>query len=73
MPGGQFLVNNLIGGVLWASALPVLGFYLGKRIPNIDKYLLPIIIGVVILSIIPALIHLFGQSRKDQAKTTKQD
>lgn len=54
-----FLTYNIIGGFLWAVLIPVTGFYLGKTIPDVDKYLLPIIIMIIVLSILPQAIHIF--------------
>ena len=51
-----FLSYNIIGGILWAICLPLAGFYLGNLIPDVDKYLLPIVGGIIILSIIPQTI-----------------
>jgi membrane-associated protein len=53
-----FFVFNLIGGFLWAMCVPLLGFYLGKSIPDVDKYLLPIILLIILLSVFPTIIHL---------------
>jgi membrane-associated protein len=50
-----FVTYNIIGGVLWALGIPALGYFLGQNIPNIDSYLLPIIIGIILISISPAL------------------
>lgn len=47
---GTFLRYNIIGAVLWGLSLPLLGFYFGNLIPNIDTYLLPILAGVVLVS-----------------------
>ncbi len=52
-----FLSYNVAGGILWGIGLPGLGYFLGSTIPNIDRYLTPIILGIVILSILPPVIH----------------
>ena len=53
----NFLLFNSIGGCLWGILLPILGFTLGKTVPSIDKYLLPAIFVIVILSLLPAIWH----------------
>jgi membrane-associated protein len=53
-----FLLYNVVGGFLWAVGLTLLGYFLGSAIPNVDKYLLPIIGGIVVISALPALLHL---------------
>ena len=54
-----FLFYNIIGGALWALGMPWLGYYLGSTIPNIDKYLLPIILIIITLSVAPGLYHMW--------------
>lgn len=53
----HFLTYNLLGGVLWAIGLPLAGFFLGNIIPNVDRYLLPIILVIIFLSVLPGIIH----------------
>ena len=53
-----FLSFNIIGGFLWAVGLTVGGFLLGSLIPGVDKYLLPIILGIIVLSVLPQAVHL---------------
>lgn len=61
-----FVVYNIIGGLLWAVGLTFAGYLLGNLIPNVDKYLLPIIGLIVILSVLPQTIHILkdGGNRK---------
>mgnify|MGYP001616296799 FL=1 len=53
-----FLFFNIIGGFLWAVGLSWLGYYLGSVIPNIDKYLVPLILFIIIGSMLPSIIHI---------------
>jgi membrane-associated protein len=55
-----FLSYNVIGGFLWAVCLPVAGFYLGSMIPDVDKYLIPIVVVIIILSILPQTYHVLS-------------
>ncbi|MEN9649589.1 MAG: hypothetical protein RL094_556 [Candidatus Parcubacteria bacterium] len=52
-----FLAYNIIGGLLWAVGLTLLGYFLGSVVPNIDHYLIPIIVLIIILSFIPTIMH----------------
>jgi membrane-associated protein len=52
-----FLIYDMIGGLLWAVAIPCLGYYLGKSIPDIDKYLIPAIGLIILVSISPGIYH----------------
>lgn len=60
MPYKDFVTYNVLGGLIWAVSMPVLGYYLGKTVPDIDKYILPILVVILVLSILPAVWHLFG-------------
>lgn len=63
-----FMSYNLIGGFLWTVGITLLGYFLGKVIPadQIDKYLLPIILGIIVISVIPSVIHLIKENRADK-------
>jgi membrane-associated protein len=54
-----FMVANLVGGALWGLGVTWLGYWLGARIPGVDRYLLPIVAVIVFLSVLPAVIHVW--------------
>lgn len=51
----KFMIWNLIGGIIWALALPLLGYFLGSKIPNVDAYILPVILGIMAVSFVPLI------------------
>lgn len=53
----KFVFYNLFGAVLWAIGVTLAGFYLGNVIPDVDKYLLPIVGLIIIASVMPGLHH----------------
>ena len=53
----RFVTFNLVGGVLWAIGVTLAGYYLGSLIPDVDKYLLPIVGLIIIASVLPVLHH----------------
>jgi membrane-associated protein len=53
----QFVTYNIVGGLLWAVGVTLLGYFLGNLIPDVDKYLLPVIIVIVLISVLPGVIH----------------
>lgn len=57
----RFLAFNLAGGLLWAVGVTLAGYFLGSAIPDIDRYLLPIVILIVLLSVAPAALHLLRE------------
>jgi membrane-associated protein len=52
-----FVTFNLIGALLWAVGVTILGYTLGKTVHGIDKYLLPVIIVIALLSAIPVYLE----------------
>lgn len=64
MDYSTFFKFNLLGGLVWTSGLSLLGFGLGNVIPDVDKYLLPITLAIVVISIIPSLLHLLPERKK---------
>jgi membrane-associated protein len=63
-----FIVYNVAGGALWTIGLTLLGYLLGETVPNIDRYLLPIIALIVILSVLPAVLHIIKEHREELLK-----
>jgi membrane-associated protein len=53
----KFVLYTLIGAVLWGAGLPLAGFVLGEAAgEQLDDWLLPIIVVIVLLSILPPAI-----------------
>lgn len=59
-----FLRYNLIGGTVWTVLLTLLGYFLGSLIPDIDRYIFPILAVIIVVSVVPALIHIFQRNKK---------
>jgi membrane-associated protein len=57
-----FLLFNVIGAFLWAVGITYLGYFLGKQFERmgleVDHVLLPMLALIVLLSALPAIIHL---------------
>lgn len=66
-----FVTYNVIGGLLWAVGVTLLGYMLGELIPDIDAYLLPIIAVIIALSLIPIALE-WRKSRKRRAVSFDQ-
>ncbi|MBC7708194.1 VTT domain-containing protein [Polaromonas sp.] len=58
MPYRRFVVFNILGDILWAVSVPLLGYYVGSRIPGIDKYIQLVLLAVIILSAGPTIYHI---------------
>ena len=61
-----FLAFNIIGGVFWAIGLTLAGYFLGNMIPDIDRYLLPIVGAIIIASIAPTAYHILKDAENRQ-------
>jgi membrane-associated protein len=55
----KFTVVNVVGAFLWALGLTWGGYWLGQHIPNVDRYLLPIVLLIIVLSVLPGVIHVW--------------
>ena len=53
----RFSFWNIIGGILWPAVTLFTGFYLGRLIPGVEKYLLPLVIVIVIVSVLPGVFE----------------
>lgn len=62
MPYPTFMIYNLLGGLLWAVGLTLLGFFLGN-IPIVKSHYEYIIILIVLASIIPVALHFIKDFR----------
>jgi membrane-associated protein len=66
-----FTLMNVIGAALWAAGVSVAGYFLGKTIPNVDRYLLPIIAVIILVSVIPPALELHRQRKASQANAAR--
>lgn len=55
----RFTFYNVLGSAIWGIGITVAGYFFGQQIPDIDKYVLPIIAIVMPLSFAPTLYHIF--------------
>ena len=68
MPYRTFVSFNVLGGLLWAVGVTMLGYVLGETIPDIDKYLLPAVGVILLLSFIPIVKELRRMRAEGAAK-----
>lgn len=59
-----FMKFNLIGGFVWSFGIIMLGYVLGNLIPNADKYLMPIILVIILVSFIPPIYEFLKERKK---------
>lgn len=54
-----FISYNVVGALLWTWLLLLLGFGFGSLIPNPDKYILPTVLVIIVISAAPALWEIY--------------
>ena len=57
-----FLAYNVIGAALWTLGLTYAGYFLGQSVPWAKDYLEFVILGVILLSLLPALVHALSKA-----------
>ncbi|MDB5185127.1 MAG: dedA protein [Candidatus Saccharibacteria bacterium] len=77
MPHRRFFVFNAVGDAVWSIVVPLLGYYVGSRIPNIDQYILLVLLFAIVATITPTIFHIvrikLRQRRRKQAAAAKSD
>ncbi|MFA7302728.1 MAG: VTT domain-containing protein [Candidatus Paceibacterota bacterium] len=59
----QFVLFNAFGGLLWGAGVVLLGYFLGILIPNSGDYILPISLGIIVLSVLPIALDFIRNKR----------
>ncbi|MFF0048220.1 DedA family protein [Streptomyces sp. NPDC005498] len=67
VPVRTFTLWQVLGGLLWTVGLVLAGYALGASVPNVDRYLLPIIAVIVVVSLIPVGLELIRARRAQHA------
>ncbi|HZL08184.1 MAG TPA: VTT domain-containing protein [Candidatus Dormibacteraeota bacterium] len=68
----QFFVFDAIGDAAWAAAVTLVGYWFGRRIPNLDHYIMLAVAAVVVITLGPTIYHLvkaiLKKRQRDQQK-----
>ncbi len=59
----RFLSFNVIGATLWGGGVIMLGHWLGSKIPNIDHYLLPMVLLATLFTFSPVVLHIIKDKK----------
>jgi membrane-associated protein len=79
MPARWFLLWNLIGGVLWTDGILLAGYLPARKLrdtigaANIDRYLLPVVVLIVLVSLIPIFVEVLRARRRSGSHRVAQD
>lgn len=70
----KFFFYNVIGAIIWATSVTLLGYWVGSKIPHIGDYLEYALLAVITLSFTPALWHIIRdpKSRAMIAKSIRK-
>lgn len=70
MPYRRFLTFDVIGDVVWAVSISLVGYYIGSRIPHVDTYIIGGLGVVILITVLPTLFHVARiQLRKRRNKS----
>jgi len=61
-----FAIYNVIGGTAWIWSMLFTGYFLGRYVPGIDKYIELVIIVVIFLSILPGIMAWWRERRRQK-------
>jgi membrane-associated protein len=53
----RYLLYDIVGGFSWVWGMTLLGYTLGRTVPNIDKRIHYVIAAVIVFSLMPAAYH----------------
>jgi membrane-associated protein len=63
----RFVIYNVAGGIGWVFSMVLLGYFLGRAVPNIDKNIHVVIVVVIFLSLLPGLLEYLRARRESRA------
>jgi membrane-associated protein len=64
----QFVIFDGIGDIAWAVVVTLIGYYFGRKIPNIDHYILLAVAAVMLLTLGPTVYHVTKALYERKAK-----
>ena len=70
----RFLVYNVLGAVLWTTSIILASYWLGNHIPNLDKYLIILVVLAMVITTGGTLMEMLRtKSRRQQFKQALRD
>ena len=67
----QFMLFDAIGDIAWTLSVTLLGYFVGSRIPGIEKLIEPVLIIIVLIFLAPTLYHVLKDPRIRRALKSK--
>jgi membrane-associated protein len=69
---GFFVPYNVAGGILWVCGMISAGYSLGRSVAHIDRYLVPVIAVVIVISLVPVILE-FIRARRGRSSAVHSD
>ncbi|MDX2546486.1 DedA family protein [Streptomyces sp. WI04-05B] len=71
VPVRTFTLWQVVGGLVWSVGLTLGGYALGSSVPDVDRYLLPIVAVIVAVSLVPVASEFYRSRRAAKTKETR--
>jgi len=68
MSYAKFLSYNVVGGVAWVASMTLIGYFLGRSVPNIEKHLHLVLAVVIVISFLPIAYEILSAKKKKALK-----
>ncbi|ORA80347.1 hypothetical protein BST28_09800 [Mycolicibacter kumamotonensis] len=71
-----YLAFDIVGGILWGAGMTLTGYLLGTKVPGITDHLELIILGILFVSLLPAIFSAtkaYLARRRNRAADTPED
>ncbi len=72
VPARTFSIWQVTGGLAWSVGVTMIGYGLGSTIGNVDKYLLPIVAVIVVISLLPIGIEFFRTRKSAHGRPARE-
>jgi membrane-associated protein len=66
-----FFLYDAIGDIAWTVIVTLSGYFIGSRIPGVEHYIEPVLIGIVLVFLAPTLYHIFRDPKIRNAITSR--
>jgi membrane-associated protein len=67
----QFIIFDAIGDIAWTLLVTLFGYFVGSRIPGIDKYIEPVLVAVILIFLLPTIYHILKDPKIRAALTSR--
>ncbi len=63
----KFVFYNIVGAVLWTFSITLAAYWVGKKVPNVDKIIIPLVLAAIILTTGSVLFELLKSAERRRA------